>query len=103
MGLTGLVMPFLLHIWNRVWIWLSILLILFTVVWMFAVNEKKFKQLRRLIGLPYMQGKTEYPAEAPASPEEIEKFLKTINPISWVVVGYGIPALILWLMIFKPF
>ena len=103
MGLTGLGMPFITHIWHRIWIWLSIVLILFVAVWMFAVNEKQFKQLRKLVGLPYMQGKTEYPAEAPASPEEIEKFLKTINPISWVVVGYGIPAFVLWLMIFKPF
>ena len=103
MGLTGLVMPFLIHIWNQVWIWLSIVSILFVAGWMFAVNEKQFKQLRKLVGLPYMQGKNEYPAETPASPEEIEKFLKTINPISWVVVGYGIPAFVLWLMIFKPF
>ena len=103
MGLTGLVMPFITHIWHRIWIWLSIVLILFVAGWMFAVNEKQFKQLRKLVGLPYMQGKSEYPAEAPASPEEIEKFLKTINPISWVVVGYGIPAFVLWLMIFKPF
>ena len=103
MGLTGLMMPFITHIWHRIWIWLSIVLILFVAGWMFAVNEKQFKQLRRLVGLPYMQGKSEYPAEAPASPEEIEKFLKTIKPISWVVVGYGIPAFVLWLKIFKPF
>jgi hypothetical protein len=56
MGLTGLIMPFLLHIWHRAWIWLSILLILFVAGWMIAVNEKQFKQLRRLVGLPYMQG-----------------------------------------------
>lgn len=103
MGLTGLIMPFIINIWHRIYIWLSILLILFVAVWMFVVNEKQFKQLRRLVGLPYMQGKNEYPAEAPASLEEIEKFLKTINPISWIVVGYGIPAFVLWLMIFKPF
>jgi hypothetical protein len=103
MGLTGLVMPFLIHIWNRVWIWLSIVLIVFVAGWMLAVNEKQFKQLRRLVGLPYMQGKIEYPAETPASPQEVETFLKTINPTSWMIIGYGIPALVLWLMIFKPF
>ena len=103
MGLTGLAMPFIIHIWHRIWIWLSIILILFVAGWMFAINEKQFKQLRRLVGLPYMQGKKEYPAEPPASPEDVEKFLKTINPISWVVVGYGIPAFVLWMMIFKPF
>ncbi len=103
MGLTGLTMPFLIHIWNRVWIWLSIILILFVAVWMGLVNEKQFKQLRRLVGLPYMQGKDEHPAAPPASAEEVAEFLKTINPWQWVLVGYGIPAVVLWLMIFKPF
>jgi len=103
MGLTGLTMPFLIHIWNRVWIWLSIILILFVAIWMGLVNEKQIKQLRRLVGLPYMQGSKEFPPESPASPEEVVAFLQKINPTSWVLVGYGIPAVVLWLMIFKPF
>lgn len=103
MGLTGLVMPFLIHIWGKIYIWLSIVLILFVVGWMGLVNEKQFKQLRRLVGLPYMQGSKDFPAEPPASPEEVAALLKKINPTQWVVVGYGIPAIVLWLMIFKPF
>lgn len=103
MGLTGLTMPFLIRIWDKAWIWLSIVLILFVAVWMFAVNEKQMKQLRRLVGLPYMQGNKEFPAEPPASAEEVAAFLKTINPHQWALVGYGIPAVVLWLMIFKPF
>jgi len=96
-------MPFIIHIWNKVWIWLSIVLILFVVVWMGLVNERQIKQLRRLVGLPYMQGSKEYPAEPPASAEEVAAFLKTINPIQWTLVGYGIPTVVLWLMIFKLF
>lgn len=103
MGLTGLTMPFLIHIWNKAWIWLSIVLILFVAIWMGLVNEKQIKQLRRLVGLPYMQGNKEYPAESPASPEEVAALLKKINPTQWALVGYGIPAVVLWLMIFKPF
>lgn len=103
MGLTGITMPFLIHIWNKVFIWLSIILILFVAVWMGLVNEKQIKQLRRLVGLPYMMGSKEFPAEQPASPEEVAEFLKTINPYQWALIGYGIPAVVLWLMIFKPF
>lgn len=103
MSLTGLVMPFLIHIWGKVYIWLSIVLILFVVGWMGLVNEKQFKQLRCLVGLPYMQGSKDFPAEPPASPEEVAALLKKINPTQWVVVGYGIPMVVLWLMIFKPF
>ena len=103
MGLIGLIMPFFIHVWDKVWVWLSIVLILFVVVWMGLVNEKQIKQLRRLVGLPYMQGNKEYPAEPPTSPEEVAALLKKINPHQWALVGYGIPAFILWLMIFKPF
>ena len=103
MGLTGLTMPFLIRIWDKAWIWLSIVLILFVVVWMGLVNEKQIKQLRRLVGLPYMQGFNEYPAEPPASPEEVAALLKKINPYQWMLVGYGIPVIVLWLMVFKPF
>ena len=103
MGVTGLIMPFLIHIWDKVYIWLSIVLLLFVVVWMGLVNEKQIKQLRRLVGLPYMKGNKEFPAEPPSSPEEVAALLKKINPIQWVIVGYGIPAIVLWLMIFKPF
>jgi hypothetical protein len=103
MGVTGLIMPFLIHIWGKIYIWLSIVLLLFVVVWMGLVNEKQIKQLRRLVGLPYMKGSKEFPAEPPASSEEVATFLKKINPIQWTIIGYGIPAFILWLMIFKPF
>jgi len=103
MGLTGLIMPFMIHIWDRVYIWLSIILLLFVAIWMALVNEKQIKQLRRLVRLLYMQGIKEFPAEPPASSEEVAALLKKINPTQWVIVGYGIPAFILWLMIFKPF
>ena len=103
MGLTGLIMPFMIHIWDKGYIWLSIILILFVVVWMGLVNEKQFKDLRRLVGLPYMKGSKDFPAEPPASPEEVAALLKKINPTQWALVGYGIPAVVLWLMIFKPF
>jgi hypothetical protein len=103
MGLTGLVMPFLIHIWNQAWVWLSIILMLFVSIWMALFNEKGYKILRKLVGLPYMQGSKEFPAEPPASTEEVAAHLKKINPVTIAIIGYGIPAVVLWLMIFKPF
>src|SRR3990170_4276685 len=38
MGLTGLIMPFLIHIWDRIYIWASIVLMLGTVVYMAMFN-----------------------------------------------------------------
>lgn len=103
MGLTGIILPFLIRIWNRGYIWASIVLMLFVFIYMAVFNEATYKQLRRLVGLPYMKGSKQMPAEPPSSPEEVASLLNKINVMPLVLVGYGIPAIVLWLMIFKPF
>ena len=103
MGLTGVILPFFLHIWNKVWVWASIILMVLVFIWMVGMNERAYKSLRRLVGLPYRQGSKEYPAEPPASTEEVTEQLKKIDVRGLVIVGYVIPAIVLWLMIFKPF
>jgi hypothetical protein len=103
MGLTGVILPFFIHIWNKGWVWVSIVLMVFVFIWMVGMNEKAYKTLRRLVGLPYRQGSKEYPAEAPSSVEEVAALLKKLDIRGMVIVGYVIPAIVLWLMIFKPF
>jgi hypothetical protein len=103
MGLTGIILPFLIRIWNKGYIWASIVLMLFVFIYMAMFNETTYKQLRRLVGLPYMKGSKEMPAEPPANPEAIIALLQKTRVTGLVVVGYIIPAIVLWLMIFKPF
>ena len=103
MGLTGIILPFLIHIWNRGYIWASIVLMLFVFIYMAAFNETRYKQLRRLVGLPYMKGSKQLPAEPPSSPDEVAALLNKTSVTGLVVVGYIIPTVVLWLMIFKPF
>ena len=103
MGLTGIALPFLIHIWNKIYIWLSIVLMLFVFIYMAMYNETRYKELRRLVGLPYMKGNKQLPAEPPSSPEAVAALLNKTSVTSLVVVGYIIPAIVLWLMVFKPF
>ncbi len=103
MMLTGLVMPFFLHIWNKIWVWLSIVLMIFVFIWMVRMSEGTYKVLRKLIGAPYRQGSKELPAEPPAELEVIVSHLKSIRMTPILLIGYGIPTFVLWLMIFKPF
>jgi hypothetical protein len=103
MGLTGLIMPFILRIWNKGWIWASIILMILVFFQMVFMNEKRYKPLRRLVGLPYMIGGNHFPAEEPASQAEIQAHIKTLKVTDLVIVGYGIPMIVLWLMVFKPF
>ena len=103
MGLTGIIMPFMIHIWNKVWIWASIVLMLFVFIYMAMFNDTSYKQLRRLVGLPYMKGNKQLPAEPPSSPEEVVALLNKTSVTGLAMVGYVIPAIVLWLMVFKPF
>lgn len=103
MGLTGIILPFMIRIWDKAWIWASIVLMLFTFIYMVIFNETSYKQLRRLVGLPYMMGSKQLPAEPPSSPEEVAALLNKTSVTGLAVAGYIIPALVLWLMIFKPF
>ena len=103
MGLTGVVLPFFIHIWNKGWVWVSIILMVFVFIWMVGMNERAYKTLRKLVGLPYRQGSKEYPAGPPASVEDVTAQLRKMNVTGLIVVGYIIPAFVLWLMIFKPF
>jgi hypothetical protein len=50
-----------------------------------------------------MQGNKTLPAEAPASQAEVEAHIKKLNVNELVIVGYVIPMIVLWLMVFKPF
>ena len=103
MGLTGLVMPFLAGLWDRVYIWLSIVLVLFVFIYMGVFNETHYKELRRPVGLPYMKGNRTLPAEPPSTPEQVSALLQKTNVMALATVGYVIPAVVLCLMIFKPF
>ena len=103
MGLTGLTLPFILKLWGKGWVWLSIVLMLIVTIQMGLMDEKRYKVLRRLVGLPYMKGSKEFPAEEPASQQEVQEFLKGLKTTDLVVYGYVIPMIVLWLMMFKPF
>lgn len=50
MGITGLIMPFILKIWDKGWVWTSIVLMVIVVVQMGLMNDKRYKHLRRMVG-----------------------------------------------------
>lgn len=102
MAVTGVVMLLLLRLWSRGWVWVSIALMLFVFLWMFHIS-RPYVKLRKMVGLPYFEGREEHPAEPPASEEEIAEHISTLGVWQFVAVGYVIPALVLWLMFLKPF
>jgi len=102
MGITGLIMPFILKLWGKGWIWASIVLMFAVFLQMVFMNEKRYKMLRKLVGLPYRQGNKILPAELPAGQTEVEAHIKKLNVNELMIVGYVVPMIVLWLMVFKP-
>jgi hypothetical protein len=103
MGITGLILPFALDLWGEGWIWASIVLILFTAVYMTVFNRRSYNLVRKMAGMPYMEGNK--PADpVPAAPaDEVVAFIRQIKLGGVVFIGYVIPGFVLWLMFFKPF
>lgn len=69
--LTGVVLGFLGHWWRQGWIWLSLGLLVAIYIYMGIAASGYYGQVRKAVGLAYMQGFKPHPAGEPARPEEI--------------------------------
>jgi hypothetical protein len=103
MGISGLIMPFILKIWNQGWVWASIVLMIIVFLYMVLMNDRRYKHLRRMVGMPYMIRGDRFPAEQPVSLKEVEAHIRNLPVNDLVLIGYVIPMIVLWLMVFKPF
>jgi hypothetical protein len=103
LAVAGIVLGFMGRWWNRGWIWTSIGLLLAIGIVMGIFSGRHYHGLRKLVGLPYMEGSKDRPAEEPASHAEILALINDHKPMVLTVVGFGGIGVILWLMMFKPF
>ena len=103
MLLAGIASGFIGQWWGRGWIWASLAVLLATAVGMFFLATGFFNRLRRSAGLPWFDGRREHAAEPPAPHEELMQLQVSGRPVLTSVLGLLPIALILWLMVFKPF
>lgn len=103
MVLGGVALGFLGHWWSTGWIWTSLVLLVLILVVMGVIASNHFHRVRKAAGLPYLEGTKEHPPIDPAPPEELGQLLQSGRPHLITLIGIGGWAVILWLMIFKPF
>lgn len=101
--LTGIVIGFVGHWWNRGWIWLSLGLLIALYTYMGIAAAGYYSEVRKAVGLSYMQNFKPQPSGEPASAEEINALLGRSRPIWLAVVGFGGLVILAWLMMSKPF
>jgi hypothetical protein len=101
--LTGIVTGFLGRWWRYVWIWAALALLVAILVLMYVLGSAYYGKVRKAVGMAYFDGRKEHPATEPATPAEIDALLTSRRPVELMAIGGGGLALIVWLMIFKPF
>ncbi|HET7011196.1 MAG TPA: hypothetical protein VFI11_10505 [Anaerolineales bacterium] len=100
---AGIILGFLGQWWRLGWIWTSLALLILTAVGMYLRASIPFNRVRQAAGLPYFDGRREHPAQAPAGDEAIKAAAEAVRPFEVAAMGVVPVALILWLMMFKPF
>jgi hypothetical protein len=107
MLVAGIVAGFIAPNWwtsGRLWIWASMALLVGVVVAMYAIQTPYFSDLRRAVGQrPPQDARKDLPVPAEADAETLDRLLASSRPMVGAAVGFGGIAIILWLMLFKPF
>ena len=98
---SGITLGFMGHWWGRVWIWLSLALLIALYGVMSGLGSRVLNELRVGLGLPSVYNQPPRPEEL--TPQELDAIIKRSNPPLLAAVGLSGIAVIVWLMMFKPF
>jgi len=101
--LTGIVAGILGHWWGRGWIWSAQLALIAITVAMYLFNLRYYTPVRKSAGLPFFEGGRPHPPIAPQNDDEVLHLVAATRPVLVTVIGLGGMAVVLWLMLFKPF
>ncbi|HLF36393.1 MAG TPA: hypothetical protein VI520_00515 [Anaerolineales bacterium] len=89
--------------WGEAWIWISLAILIGITAVMAWSSRAQYHKLRKVLGMPYFDGRREQPAPPPAAEAEIYAVQATLRPGLLSVVSFGGIVLIAWLMMYKPF
>ena len=101
--IAGIILGFMGKWWGLAWIWVSLALLVLMAVAMYVRASIPFNRVRQAAGLPYFDGRRAQPAATPASDEVVRAAAAAIRPAEAAAMGIVPIAIILWLMMFKPF
>ncbi len=100
---SGIIAAFMGRWWGQGWIWVSLILLIGMSIYMGWSSRAHYHKLRKVLGMPYFEGRGDQPALPPASDEEILAAKEALRPIPLAILGLGGTLVILYLMMFKPF
>ncbi len=93
---AGITAGFMGNWWGQYWIWTSLGLFVLIGIAMMVLASRPFNRIRQLV----QSGK---PSSGAAMDQQLAVMLAATHPVLLTAIGFGGFALILWLMMFKPF
>lgn len=93
---AGILAGFLGHWWDRAWIWTALGLFIAIAIAMYPLATAYLRRVRAAV-------EVRPSGEPMAADEELDELLGSGRPVTIAVIGFGGIAVILWLMILKPF
>jgi len=102
---AGVAAAFMGGWWGRGWIWAALGLLVLISFAMTGVGSRPLTRVRQLLGETGPRRPKGDPKTSPAIPtdQQLAVTLAAVNPWLMTAIGGGGLALILWLMMFKPF
>ncbi|MBA3872540.1 MAG: hypothetical protein H0X30_25665 [Anaerolineae bacterium] len=85
------------------WIWAAIVLLVVLWIGMWFYAARFYAPVRKALGMPYREMRGDLAPVAAASEAEIRAAVQRTNPALLGGVSFALIAMILWLMMFKPF
>ena len=85
------------------WIWLAIGVLVLVIGAMYPMGSMHYANVRRAVGLKAYGDPKDAPPSEPLPPAELEKLLASNRPFALAAVGGIGLAIIIWLMVVKPF
>jgi hypothetical protein len=99
--ITGLFLGFQGSWWSHGWIWAAIAILIITIGVMSALG-RGYNAVRGAVGLPVRSGR-QVKTTSPAPPDQVGRLVEATPAGLITAIGVIALALLLWLMILKPF
>lgn len=100
---AGIVATFMAGLWGKVWIWASLITFIVLTGYMTPRAASWTRQVRHAVGMKQPGDKKDAPDPEPASPEELDRILRSPRMFEVTAVGGIGLTLIIVLMVLKPF
>ena len=100
---AGILATFMAGLWDKAWIWVSLVIFIALTGYMTPRAGAWTRDVRHAIGIKAPSEKKDVPDPEPASPEELDRILRSPRMFEVTVVGgIGLAAIII-LMVQQPF